>query len=100
MARREPGARDDEPGDALGQRDGDAGRHDRPLAGLEREALDAAQVEARVARPRARRGLRARVQQLDLEVRGREGGHEADASGPLTLRPPEPARSRRFAYSV
>ena len=68
----EPGARDDEPGTAVGQRDRDAGRHDRPLAGSQREPLDAAQVEPGVTRARVARGRHGGgVEELDLELVGR-----------------------------
>jgi hypothetical protein len=47
---REAGARDDEPGVALGNGDGDAGRHDAALPWAELHAFTGDEIEARVTR--------------------------------------------------
>ena len=49
MTRREAGARLDEAGIALGDRDGEAGRDERPLAGRQLDVLARGEVESRVA---------------------------------------------------
>ena len=56
---REPGARHDEACVALGDRDRDPGRHDRALAGLQRDALTGGEIEPCVARvgPRRQHGV-------------------------------------------
>ena len=81
VARREPGAGDDEPRD-----DPRAAPPRRPSArprrspGASANGLDAAQVEARVTGAGARRRLRVGVEELDLEVVG-GGGHRIDGTG-------------------
>ena len=49
VTRREAGARLDEAGIALGDRDGEAGRDERPLAGRQLDVLARGEVESRVA---------------------------------------------------
>ena len=75
VPRREPGPRHHQPARPLRQRDRDAGADHRPLTGSEREALEAAQVEPRVAGARAGGRHRGGVQELDLELVGGHGEH-------------------------